>query len=174
MLITMKVVLASRVEAVAPKPTSLNRSRIHSMPSLNTPSWAPSKVVVPIEAMITATEPGTGHPAGRTGKEPAKAEDAVAELELAERTEHAEVDREGLAVPEEGLAAERGGHAEGVDRIGDRGPGDDLRLEADRHAVAFAVDQFEPDEADQPDRGRPAAQLLRIDEMGRRPAEAFR
>ena len=42
-----------------------------------------------------------------------------------------------------------------------------VRVEADRDAAAGAVDDLEPDDGEQPDRGRPAAEPLRVGEVGR-------
>ncbi len=54
----MKIVSASRNEVVRLSPVSASHSKVLMMASLKAPSWAPSKLVLAIEAITTAAEPG--------------------------------------------------------------------------------------------------------------------
>ncbi len=55
----MKIVSVRRSAAVGAKPTSESQPKTFSIAFLNAPSEAPSKLVVAIEAITTAAEPGT-------------------------------------------------------------------------------------------------------------------
>ena len=55
----MKIVSVSRRAGVRPKPASTRRLKVLSSALLNAPSWAPSKLVLAIEAITTAADPGT-------------------------------------------------------------------------------------------------------------------
>ena len=54
----MKIVSVRRSEVVRPTPRSTNQLKVLAIADLNAPSWAPSKLVVAIEAITTAAEPG--------------------------------------------------------------------------------------------------------------------
>ena len=49
----------ARNEAVRLRPASTSLLKVLLIGSLSAPSWAPSKLVVPIEATTSATDPGT-------------------------------------------------------------------------------------------------------------------
>ena len=121
----MKIVSVSRSAgdaADARRRTGVRRA-IRS-PPLNAPSWAPSKLVLAIEAITTAAEPGTV--AQWTAAESGwlHAEPAVLDAEPAELGEHPEVDREDLAAFAPLLDPEQRHHRQrvgAVDEVGDRG-----------------------------------------------------
>ena len=54
----MKIVSVRRREVVRSTPASANQLKTRSIAPLKAPSWAPSKLVVAIEAITTAAEPG--------------------------------------------------------------------------------------------------------------------
>ena len=105
-------------------------------------------------------------PVGGGGERPAAADPPVLHAERGELGEHPEVDREGLAAAAPLLDSEEGHHRQrvaGVDEGGDAGR---VRVEADRDAAARAVDDLEPDEGEQADRRRPAAEPFRVAQVG--------
>ncbi len=55
----MKMVSVVRSAVVRPRPASIRWLKVLSSALLNAPSWAPSKLVVAIEAITTAADPGT-------------------------------------------------------------------------------------------------------------------
>ena len=54
-----KIVSAPRSAQVRSTPRSASQLKVSSSGCFSAPSWAPSKLVVPIEAITTAAEPGT-------------------------------------------------------------------------------------------------------------------
>ena len=153
--------------SVRPSRASTSQSKVLSIAPLKAPSWAPSKLVVAIEAITTAAEPGTVAQwvAAESGRRrPSRPSSTPKAAELGE---HPEVDREDLAPLAPLLDPEQGHHRQRVDAVDEGGDAGGVRVEADRDAAAGAVDDLQPDEGEQADRGRPAAEPLGIGEVGR-------
>ena len=163
----MKIVSVSRRAEVRPTPASTRRLKVLSSAPLNAPSWAPSKLVVAIEAITTAAEPGTvAHfVAAENGRRTPSRPSLTAEA--AEPPEHAEVDREDLPRATPLLDAEQGHHRQRVAAVDEGGDRRRVRVEPHRDPAAGAVDDLQPDDRDQADRGGPAPQPLRIAQVGR-------
>ena len=131
---------------------STSQSKMLSIADLKAPSWAPSKLVVAIEAITTAAEPGSV--AQRVAAESGRRRPSRPSLdpEAAELGEHPEVDREDLAALAPLLDPEQGHHRQRVAAVDEGGDGGRVRGEADGDAAAGAVDDLQPDEGDA---GRP-------------------
>ena len=128
------------------------------------PWLSPSNVTVPIITITKATVPGAVIEPRQAAERRAQADHAVARLEHADAREQVEVDRERLAAPRPGLDAPHRLGGERDDRVADD------RRDQRRRRVGPPADQLDPGEHQQPERGGPAAEPLRVGTARRRAA----
>ena len=135
-----------------------NSDRSGAMSTQGLDSDAPSKLTEPIITASSGTVPGSGSSAARPDSGLRSHIPSVAPLERRDAREQVEVDRERLAALDPAIDA--------VERHRDeRGGGVHERRDRDvLGQVAVRRGQLLPREAEDPDRGRPSPQSLRVGE----------
>ena len=155
-----------RSAVVRSRPRSTNQSKVLSIADLKAPSGGAVEAGGGDRGDHDSSRAGQGRPVGRGRERTAAAEPAVLDPEAAELGEHPEIDGEDLAALAPPLGPEQGHHRQRVAAVDEGGGGGRVRVEADGDAAAGAVDDLQPDDREQADRGRPAAERLRVGEVG--------